>query len=370
MRFRRLIGKLHLWLGLPAGIVVFVIAVTGCIYTFHEEIENLNRPWRFVQTTEKQVLPPSELQEKALNKLPGKHLHSVKYNGEKLAAEAIFYNEEPLYYYSVFMNPYDGSVLKVNDNMKGFFRFILKGHFYFWLPPKIGQPFVAISTLVFVLLLLTGIVLWFPRNIYMLKYAFSFVWRPGLPWKRKNLDLHSIVGFYISFLALIMALTGMVWGFQWFASGLYKAAGGEKSLMYADPGSATVKPDSLAFGSSAIDKIWIQMANEYPGAASIEVHPPETDSSSVAANANPGHGTYWKTDYRYFDQYTLKEIEVDHIYGRLENAGFADKMLRMNYDIHVGAIGGIAGKILIFLIGLVVASLPVTGFIIWWVKRY
>ncbi|HCE59171.1 MAG TPA: peptidase M4 [Prolixibacteraceae bacterium] len=370
MRFRRLVGKLHLWLGLPVGIVVFVIAVTGCIYTFHEEIENLNRPWRFVENTGKQMLPPSVLQSKAENELPGKHLHSVKYNGGEMAAEAIFYNEEPLYYYSVFLNQYNSEVLKVNDNMKGFFRFILNGHFYFWLPPKIGQPFVAISTLVFIMLLLTGIVLWFPRNIYMLKYAFSFVWRPGLPWKRKNLDLHSIVGFYTSFFALILALTGLVWGFQWFASGLYKAAGGEKSLVYADPGSTTAKTDSVATGFSAIDEIWVKMMKEYPNAASIEIHPPETALSSVAANANLDYGTYWKTDYRYFDLFTLKEIEVDHIYGRLDNAGFADKMFRMNYDIHVGAIGGIAGKILVFLIGLVVASLPVTGFIIWWVKRY
>lgn len=369
MKFRKLVGKLHLWLGLPTGIVVFVIAVTGCIYTFQEEFENMNRPWRFVEITGKPTLPPSVLQVVAQKELPGKHLHSIKYNSEKIAAEAIFYNEEPLYYYSVFLNPYNGSVLIVNDNMKGFFRFILNGHFYFWLPPKIGQPFVAVSTLIFVLLLFTGLVLWFPRNIYLLKYAFSFVWRPGLSWRRKNLDLHSVMGFYISIFALIMALTGLVWGFQWFANGLHKAVGGEKSLVYTDPGSPTAKPDSLATSFSAIDSVWAKMVKDYPTAASIEVHPPETDSSSVAANANLGSGTYWKTDYRYFDQYSVEETTVGHIYGRLSNAGFADKMLRMNYDIHVGAIGGIAGKILVFLIGLVVASLPVTGFIIWWIKR-
>jgi uncharacterized iron-regulated membrane protein len=41
----------------------------------------------------------------------------------------------------------------------------------------------------------------------------------------------------------------------------------------------------------------------------------------------------------------------------------------MNYDIHVGAIGGLTGKIIAFIASLVCASLPVTGFLIWWGKR-
>ena len=108
------------------------------------------------------------------------------------------------------------------------------------------------------------------------------------------------------------------------------------------------------------------MLREYQQAKSIEVHPPENEKSSIAANVNANACTYWKTDYRYFDQYTLKELNVNHIYGRLKDAGFADILLRMNYDIHVGAIGGLPGKIIVFLIGLLVASLPVTGFLIWW----
>jgi uncharacterized iron-regulated membrane protein len=41
----------------------------------------------------------------------------------------------------------------------------------------------------------------------------------------------------------------------------------------------------------------------------------------------------------------------------------------MNYDIHVGAIGGLPGKIVAFIISLICASLPVTGFYVWWGKR-
>jgi uncharacterized iron-regulated membrane protein len=56
---------------------------------------------------------------------------------------------------------------------------------------------------------------------------------------------------------------------------------------------------------------------------------------------------------------------VKHYWGKLKEASFAEKLLRMNYDIHIGAILGISGKIFAFLISLLIASLPVTGFLIY-----
>jgi uncharacterized iron-regulated membrane protein len=41
----------------------------------------------------------------------------------------------------------------------------------------------------------------------------------------------------------------------------------------------------------------------------------------------------------------------------------------MNYDIHTGAILGLPGKILMFFASLICATLPVTGFVIWWGRR-
>jgi uncharacterized iron-regulated membrane protein len=74
-------------------------------------------------------------------------------------------------------------------------------------------------------------------------------------------------------------------------------------------------------------------------------------------------------DYRYFDQYSLKELPVDHIWNRFNEASFGDKLMRMNYDIHVGAILGLPGKFFAFFVSLVVASLPVTGFLIWYGRK-
>ncbi len=107
----------------------------------------------------------------------------------------------------------------------------------------------------------------------------------------------------------------------------------------------------------------------YPEADWIEVHPAESEHGAIAANANPDADTYWKMDYRYFDQYSLEELPVDHVWGRFPEAGFGEKLNRLNYDIHVGAIAGLPGKFLAFCLSALIASLPVTGFMIWWGRR-
>lgn len=369
MVVKKVFHQLHLWLGLPSGLLVFVIAITGCLYAFQSEIQDLTQPFRFVETENRSFAQPSLLENNARHALPEKQLHSIRYGARDRAAEAIFYHYNPTYYYTVYLNPYTGEVLKINDNEKGFFRFILKGHSYLWLPPKIGQPMVASATLVFLIIVITGLFLWWPKNRKVARQRFWFRWKKGERWPKINFDLHNIVGFYTLIFGLIFAVTGLVWGFQWFAQSYYKVAGGKKSLQYqavvSKSDTSPVETDSV----KAIDKVWLKLLDEYQDAASFELHPPETDSSAIAVNVGLQEGTYWKTDYRYFDQYSLKEIEVDNLYGKLQNAGFADKLMRMNYDIHTGSVLGLPGKIFAFLISLMIASLPVTGTIIWWKRR-
>lgn len=366
MTFKKVINYIHLYLGLFSGVIIFIIAITGCLYAFKQEIESLTQPYRFVKPQSEEFFPPSRLKSIAEEQLPGKHIHAVLYGDTGRAAQVIFFNFEPDYhYYFVFINPYTGEVLKVKNMESDFFQFILNGHFYLWLPPAIGQPVAATATLIFVVMLTTGIILWWPRNKGSSRQRFTIKWTAR--WRRKNYDLHNVLGFYAFAIAVVLALTGLVWGFQWFGNAVHKAVGGEKSLLYAD--AVSDKTTSMLYNKEPIDQVWDLMRKEYPGAKFIEVHVPETDSSSIAANTNPDDGTYWKMDYRYFNQYTLEELSVDHIYGRFDAAASADKLLRMNYDIHTGAILGFPGKLLAFFASLIVASLPVTGFCIWWGRR-
>lgn len=369
MTFKKIIHQLHLWLGLMSGLVVFIVSITGALYAFKSEIEALTEPYLFVETQSTETLAPSIFREKAQAIFPKKHLHAINYAGKGRSVEAIFYGEEPAHYDLIYFNPYSAEVLKVKDMNRDFFRLILMGHYYLWLPPNIGQPTVAIATFVFVFLLISGIILWWPKNKAASKQRFWFRWKTGTQWRRKNYDLHNILGFYASWVVLIIALTGLVWGFEWFSKSVYTVLGGEKSMVYTE-GVSDIRLKSLQpIKIEAIDVIWQKVRDEQRTIKAIEVHIPDSDSASIAVNTNIEEGTTWKTDYRYFDQYSLKELSVNHLYGRFHEAKLADKALRMNYDIHVGAIFGLAGKVAAFFVSLVAASLPITGVYIWWGRR-
>ncbi|NIR64253.1 MAG: PepSY domain-containing protein, partial [Aliifodinibius sp.] len=59
---KKIIGKIHLWLGLATGLVVFVVAITGCIYCFEQEITSLYDDYKYVEPQEASFIPPSQAQ--------------------------------------------------------------------------------------------------------------------------------------------------------------------------------------------------------------------------------------------------------------------------------------------------------------------
>ncbi len=246
-----------------------------------------------------------------------------------------------------------------------FFRIVINGHYYLWLPPHIGQPILATGTLIFAIMMITGIILWWPRHKKALKQRFFIKWNAR--WRRVNYDMHNVLGFYMTWIALFLALSGLVMGFQWFSKSVYWiASGGKQQVQYTETFSDITKIPVAATGTPAVDRLWMKTMKENPQFKGvIDVHPPENKKSAIEIAVNPDSETYWKADYRYYDQHTLKEIEVDHIYGKFANATIADKIIRMNYDIHVGAIGGLAGKTIAFFSSLIASSLPITGFLIW-----
>lgn len=364
-KFVKAVGKIHLWLGLVSGLIVFIVAITGCLYAFEKEIRYLTEPYRHVEQKKAAFLKPEQLKAIAGEEIPEQTPHSVIYGQTDEAAQVVFYNTSG-FYHILYINPYTGQLLKNKDMTRDFFRIVLQIHYYLLLPPDIGQPIVSYATLIFVIMLFTGIFLWYKKGSNK-QQRFTIKWQ--IKWSRMNYDLHKVLGFYASWIAIILAITGMIFGLTWFKSTFYHALGGNKKLTYQEPHIRAT--DTLNNNKSAVNQVWRQVSKQNPDAASIEVHYPQSDDhTTIAVSVNPEKGTHWKTDYIYFDKHTLKQIQPDHIFGKFDHTTTtADKAIRLNYDIHTGAILGLPGKILAFFASLLTASLPVTGTYIWWGRR-
>lgn len=364
MAIKKLIGKIHLWLGLTAGLVVVVLGVTGCILAFETEIRNLTEPFRKVNPQNKPFLPPTVLKEKAAQHLASKKVSGIEYPGKNKAAVASYWDADK--YEIAFIDPYDGKLLKHKNMKDDFFRIILDGHYYLWLPEETGRLIAASATLVFILMMITGIILWWPKNKAAAKQRFSIKWTAR--WRRKNYDLHNVLGFYITWVALFIALTGLVWGFDWFAKSAYwVTSGGQQMEEHEHPLSDTT---AVAAYPNMADHLWQEHLLSVKRNESIGVYFASSNTDPIEIVINHQPGTYYDSDFYHYDQNTAKELQAKGSWaGAFDKANMADKIVRMNYDMHTGAILGLPGKIAAFFASLIAASLPVTGFIIWWGRR-
>lgn len=365
MRFKKIIGKMHLWLGLSSGLIVLFLGITGCILAFEHEIRAFSQPFWFSAASIKPLQPASVLKSNAEKFLDGKQANSVEYNETGRSALVSYYDADT--YKLVFMNPHTAEVIRVKDMNSDFFRVVLNGHFYLWLPPAIGQPIVASATLIFLIMLITGIILWWPKNKAARKQRFSVKW--NAKWKRTNYDLHNVLGFYMTWVVIFITITGLVWGFQWFAKSVYWVSSAGKPMPdYYSPASDTL----LAARSKGniTDAVWNQMIQKKKPDESISLAFANSPAGPISATINHRPGTYYNTDIYFFDQYSGKELAGKGTYaGTYQQASVADKIKRMNYDIHVGAVLGLPGKIMAFFASLIAACLPVTGFYIWWGRK-
>lgn len=368
MTFKKIVGKIHLWLGFISGLVVFVVAITGCLIAFEDEIKSFTRSFRNIEvpSVEQAMLPPTRLSAIAKAALDtSDEPKGFVYNEEDKTTSVWFWGFEPEHFYTVHVNPYTGNVVEITNEEIDFFHLMIHGHYYLWLPPNIGQPIVAYGTLIFALMLLSGLVLWWPKNKKARRQRFTIKW--DAKWRRLNYDLHNVMGFYVLSVGLVLALTGMIMGIQWFANTVHFTAGGNGNGQYAMPfsDSTAVQP-----AEAGIDQLWTRLLQQKPADGILYISVPQTTADSYYTYINHDAESYHKVDYKHFDQYSLEPLAATGPYeGKYEDADLADTVLRMNYDIHRGAILGLTGKIIAFIASLIIASMPVTGIMIWWGRR-
>ena len=371
------IGRLHLWLGLASGIVVLIVSITGCLFVFQKEIsEAVWKEKYFVMEPvggSAPVLPLSVLQQHAQAVLgTGRPINDItiyrqpdrswEFMAYRLNDTALTYFGGVGYFQSVFINPYTGAVTGTRDYKYDFFSIVKYLHWSLLLNTPYGQPIVGWSTFIFVLLLITGLVLWWPKKWTraMRNRSFKIKWKAG--FKRVNYDLHNVPGFYSLIPALIISMTGMVWAFRWFEAVVYVAAAGTTT----PPAQVNIKSiDSARVTGHPMDIAFREALRQLPEARRLLVIPAAGKGSPLYVLGYKGRETYYGSDALQFDQYSGKLL---HRRNNSEKNG-GERLIEMNYDIHVGAIGGLTGKIIAFIASLICASLPVTGFIIWWGKQ-
>lgn len=348
---KRFFQKTHLWLSIPFGVVITIICLTGAILCFQTELQELINPDRyFVKEIKGERLPLAELIPMVNNQLDTNRVAGVKIPSDLSRTYVV--SLEKGFRMTAFVDPYTGEVKAVNSFREGFFFKVMTIHRWLMDDSRTwGKSIVGVSTLVLVVILISGLVLWFPTSKAKLKNRFSIKAKNGS--RRFFYDLHVSLGFYVSLIMLICALTGLMWSFEWYKNGVNRIFGVEKPESKDKKGSRPHKEESktldYTFWQLAYEDISKSLAGDYEY-INIE------NGSAIVLTKQAVHA-------RATDKYV-----VDETTGRIKKVvPYADQDLRIRimlwgYVLHTGAFGGLLTRILYCAACLIGATLPLTGY--------
>ena len=425
---RRFFYQLHLWLGVVSGLILFVVCLSGSLYVFREEVRRAVAPEQFyVEASAEQRLSADELVAKVEAAKPGKKVGSLTLPESPTRTVAVVLNDAPKKDEKgpkgegqregkggekggakpekggekagqkpqdagkgggkpqggkprgemIYVNPYTGEIVgDGKTSVDEFFGFLMKLHRWLCLPTEIGRPIVGVATIIYVVISLSGLILWLPRT--------AAAWRRKSTWKlalnvrfRRGgwplvFDAHNALGFYTLLPALILALTGLCWSFGW-----YRDAAG--SLLGEAPFKAkTEKPEEISLPDgpthpASLEDLIAKHNRLDPGAGDVAISLPQ-DPETTATTIQKGRvGGFFALNVKNKTQWNRPDGTVVSVerYGKtVEVERFADKPFGAKIassirGLHLGEITGLSSKILAFLVCLIATSFPATGVALW-----
>lgn len=349
---KKILHQIHLWGGLGSGIIVFIVSITGALYAFQEEFDDLTKAnFLYVQDLgNHQRLAPSVLLANFKKAYPKEKVSQLRLKTFPVNSVAMVITQKRK---AIAINPFTGNIHGEKRMDRDFMMVVVQLHINL-LMGEIGEEIIKWNTLIFFMMLLSGFYLWFPSKRNQLKSAFKMKWNSTT--KRINYDLHNVWGFYFLWLLLPITLTGLFWVFESVPEAIYKLNGvpmtykKKVNSIYANNNQSIASLDSL-FGIAA----------SYGDYLSANIQVPKDSIGTYRFVMRYPYQWVRKQNTFVFDQHSGKLLNQD-LY---KNYALADKIRMSNFDLHTGRMFGLWGKLLAFLAGFFGASLPITGFYIW-----
>lgn len=347
--------NIHLYLGLAAGVVIMITCFTGAALVFEKELQTMIYPERYTVTPSGESKSIETLTASLRASVPGASVTGVKvYNDPARTVELTFSEAGKDQSTQAFMNPYTGELISLYTYRNTFFYTMFALHRWL-LAGDTGKLIVGVSTSIFLFILMTGIVLWWPENKKKLKQRLTFKWGAG--WKRINHDYHIVVGFYTAIFLFAFAFTGLAWSFKWFNDGIYWITGTESKR--PDPPASLYSDEAR---SISYDQALATIRGEVPTAKNYSITSAKDSASAITVTVMPENPVHEKASDQYFlDQYSGKRIGA-FLYS---DRNLGQQVRSLFYPIHVGSIAGWPGRIIAFVACLAGVFFPVSGVILW-----
>ena len=395
---KKIFRKIHLWLSVPFGLIITLVCFSGAMLVFENEVnEWFRRDLYYVETVKESPLSMDKLLEKVATTLPD----SVSVTGVSISSDpgrAYQVSLSKPRRASLYVDQYTGEV-KGKSERSGFFMFMFRMHRWlldsmnpgnegiFW-----GKMIVGVSTLLLVFVLISGIVIWWPRTRKALKNSLKITATKG--WRRFWYDLHVAGGMYALIFLLAMALTGLTWSFPWYRTAFYKVFGVEVQQRAAQgyeqksdaqkrdtklaahrekkregnevrKGERSRRPENNHSDMYSVTSPFVYWQEIYDKLRRQNPEYKQISISSGTASVSFNRFGNQRASDRYSFNTDNGEFTETSLYQHQDKSG---KIRGWIYSVHVGNWGGMFTRILTFIAALLGSALPLTGYYLW-IKR-
>ncbi len=351
LKLRGVWFQLHKWIGILLAVLLIPLSLTGSALVWHDGLEKLLYPQRFVIDKTGAMLAPSAYAAAAKARLNADdRISAIRFDKDggpvvitamRAPADGSPPQGRPMRT-SVWLDPASARILDAADNNSGIVRVLHNLHGSFMIP-GIGRQIVGWLGIAMFLSCLTGIWLWWPT---------VGRWTKGLRWRRsRDLDtnLHHLTGFWVAIPLAMLCFTGAWISFPAFfgrISGENPNTGDRMAAMRVLP---------IATPARTVDAV-VAAAQAQASEARVSVIQFPTDKP-----------TPWKLSFsgRQPLSFTVDDptgaVATDDKSSDQRPSGLARKMRKW----HDGTGMGIIWQTVIFIGGIIPAILGVTGIIMW-----
>lgn len=374
-RWYNAVWRWHFYAGMFCVPFVLWLAITGSIYAWRPQIEAwLDRPYDSLVPTATRATPEA-IAAAAVAAAPGSRLHKYELPQSDRSAVRVLVGTDSGDR-RVYVDPYRLTPLKVVTEDDRPMQIVSRLHGEL-LAGAWGSYIVEIAACWTLVMILTGLYLWWPRG----RKRLAGILYPRLSGGRRLFwrDLHAVTGIWVSLLALFVISTGLPWAKAW---------GGYFKEIRTVTGTLDGPVDWTIGGRKSADDPMLGDHADHMGMA-MEHHgarPGELNRAVAAATAlhfappvlvsPPGkepHG--WTISSDAADRPLRAQAVVDGATGLvLARRDFGerhwiDRAVGYGIATHEGQLFGIANQLLITLGALMLMTLSVSGAISWWRRR-
>ena len=363
--------QIHSVAGLVLALLLALIALTGAIMSFEDEIvDQLNAGIMQVAPRQTPVLMPDDLIARVKAAQDVGKVSAVTLSSDPAAAVHVRFarDEQGSRPGSLYVDPHDARVLG-SPRGEAFFATVRKLHRWLLIPGDAkgwGRPITGTIALGLIVMLVSGLVLRWPRRASSVK-----MWlKPNLALSGRGLhrSLHAVIGTWVLPVYLAMTLTGLWFSFEWYKDGVTWLLARPHVTVAKMPAKSPRAADRPGTAQPiGFDRAWTTFQREEGGRFSRALLTLPAGSGTVIRIRSWGNDRTLET--------TRDEFRIDAVTGQMVSAEryddktFGEKIIAAIYDIHRGAILGWPGKLAFMMAAILMPLFSVTGILLYLSRR-